>query len=103
MFTRCIHCTEDLGTNESVEHFQVGSKLAFDSGKGRLWVICAHCARWNLTPLDERREAVGVCGVAIWSRVLAPAHPDSPGVRCTRGGGNWHRIRRHLFRRDHFG
>ena len=27
-------------------------------GKGRLWVICTRCGRWNLTPLDERWEAI---------------------------------------------
>src|SRR5205085_11331197 len=26
--------------------------------KGRLWVVCPHCSRWNLTPLEERWEAV---------------------------------------------
>ncbi len=61
MFSHCVHCCQDLGTNESVEHFQVGSKLAFDAEKGRLWVICPHCSRWNLTPLDERWEAVEEC------------------------------------------
>src|SRR6185312_14607621 len=28
------------------------------AAKGRLWVICRRCERWNLTPLDERWEAV---------------------------------------------
>src|SRR4051812_4520139 len=61
MFTRCIHCSEDLGRNECIPHFLVGEKLAFDSERGRLWVICPHCARWNLTPLEERWEAVEEC------------------------------------------
>ena len=61
MFTRCIHCCSDLGTNEILEHFPVGHKLAFDSERGRLWVICPHCARWNLTPLEERWETVEDC------------------------------------------
>src|SRR5205814_4829923 len=25
---------------------------------GRLWVVCKHCERWNLTPLEERWEAI---------------------------------------------
>lgn len=58
MFTHCIHCTKDLGRNESVESFQVGTRLAFDAAKGRLWVVCPHCARWNLSPLEERWEAI---------------------------------------------
>lgn len=58
MFTTCIHCNADLGRNEAFETFPVGSRLAFDAAKGRLWVVCRHCARWNLTPLDERWETI---------------------------------------------
>jgi hypothetical protein len=58
MFTTCIHCTQSLGTNEAFEVFPVGSRLAFDSARGRLWVICRGCGRWNLSPLDERWEAI---------------------------------------------
>lgn len=58
MFTTCIHCTQSLGTNEAFEVFPVGSRLAFDSARGRLWVICRDCGRWNLSPLDERWEAI---------------------------------------------
>ena len=36
----------------------MGRRVAFDAAKGRLWVICRKCERWNLTPLDERWEAV---------------------------------------------
>jgi hypothetical protein len=61
VFQHCIHCSQRLGANQVVEHFQVGRKLAFDSERGRLWVICPHCARWNLTPLEERWEAVEAC------------------------------------------
>ena len=39
----------------------MGRMLAFDAVRGRLWVICQHCARWNLTPLEERWEAVEDC------------------------------------------
>jgi hypothetical protein len=57
MFRRCIFCRGDLGTNEEMD-FSVGKRLAFDAEKGRLWVICPHCARWNLSPLEERWEAI---------------------------------------------
>jgi len=36
----------------------VGKRLAFDSAKGRLWVVCPQCERWNLSPLEERWEAI---------------------------------------------
>jgi len=58
MFATCIHCAADLGRNEALEEFPVGRRLAFDPAKGRLWVVCQACARWNLSPLDERWEAI---------------------------------------------
>ncbi len=58
MFTTCIHCTADLGRNEAFEVFPVGTRLAFDAARGRLWVVCRQCDRWNLSPLEERWEAV---------------------------------------------
>jgi hypothetical protein len=61
VYSSCIHCFHDLGRNEVIEPFPIGERLAFDSAKGRLWVICPHCARWNLTPLEERWEAVEEC------------------------------------------
>uniref|UniRef100_UPI0039830054 hypothetical protein n=1 Tax=Gemmatimonas sp. TaxID=1962908 RepID=UPI0039830054 len=36
----------------------VGTRLAFDAAKGRLWVVCRSCDRWNLSPLEERWEAI---------------------------------------------
>ena len=61
MYSHCIFCHSSPGENESIEHFPVGRKLAFDAEKGRLWVVCPSCARWNLTPLEERWEAVEEC------------------------------------------
>ena len=58
MYSHCIFCKSELGSNEALEKFPVGRRLAFDAPKGRLWVICPRCQRWNLTPLDERWEAV---------------------------------------------
>lgn len=58
MYSTCLFCHAALGTNESIEHFPVGTRLAFDAKRGRLWVVCSKCARWNLSPLDERFEAI---------------------------------------------
>ncbi len=58
MYSTCIFCHAALGANEAIEHFPVGRRLAFDAAQGRLWVICGSCARWNLSPLDERWEAI---------------------------------------------
>ena len=61
MYTTCMFCRKPLGANEVVESFPVGRRLAFDSARGRLWVVCTKCERWNLTPLEERWEAVEDC------------------------------------------
>jgi hypothetical protein len=58
MFTTCIHCNTDLGRNDVFEMFPVGRRLAFDAARGRLWVVCRACGRWNLSPLDERWETI---------------------------------------------
>ncbi|MES2177032.1 MAG: hypothetical protein V4550_04130 [Gemmatimonadota bacterium] len=85
MFTICIHCCQKLGTNELIEHFPVGEKLAFDSDRGRLWVICPHCARWNLTPLEERWEAVEECERQFRAQRLR-AQTTNIGYANTRAG-----------------
>lgn len=61
MYTTCMFCNRSLGANEVVEHFPVGRRLAFDSARGRLWVVCRKCERWNLSPMEERWEAVETC------------------------------------------
>ncbi len=61
MYSTCLFCHGDLGANQVVEHFPIGRRLAFDGEKGRLWVICRICERWNLTPLEERWEAIEEC------------------------------------------
>ena len=61
MYQTCMFCNKPLRTNEVVEEFPVGRRLAFDEAKGRLWVVCRSCERWNLTPLEERWEAVETC------------------------------------------
>ena len=61
MYSTCVHCHAPLGHNEDVEQFPVGRRLAFDSSRGRLWVVCPSCLRWNLTPIEERWEAIETC------------------------------------------
>ena len=61
MYTACLYCHARLGANDAIEQFPVGRRLAFDAARGRLWVVCTACARWNLTPLEERWEAIEEC------------------------------------------
>ncbi|MGK2960571.1 MAG: hypothetical protein ACSLFK_00345 [Gemmatimonadaceae bacterium] len=61
MYRTCIFCHSSLGGNEAIESFPIGRRLAFDSNKGRLWAVCAKCGRWNLTPIEQRWEAIEEC------------------------------------------
>ena len=61
MYSACLYCQCYLGRNELLPRFPVGRRLAFDSAKGRLWVICQSCGRWNLSPLEERWESIDEC------------------------------------------
>src|SRR5512142_2530040 len=58
MFNRCLFCHRDLPANESLEHFPVGRRVAYDPVRGRLWAVCPACHRWNLAPIEERWEAL---------------------------------------------
>jgi hypothetical protein len=61
MYSTCIYCKRPLGSNDVLESFPVGRRIAFDPAKGRLWVVCRRCERWNLSPLEERWEAFEAC------------------------------------------
>ena len=61
MYAACLYCSFSFGHNDCFEHLRVGRRLAFDAAQGRLWVVCRACGRWNLTPLDERWEAIEDC------------------------------------------
>lgn len=61
VYSTCLYCHASLGANEAIEHFPIARRLAFDAGKGRLWAICPRCQRWNLTPIEERWEAIEEC------------------------------------------
>ena len=61
MYSTCLYCHKPLGANGRVEAFPVGERLAFDPERGRLWAVCRSCARWNLSPVEERWEALEQC------------------------------------------
>src|SRR5881396_1683110 len=58
MYRTCAFCNGKLDGDGGPSGLGVGRRLAFDEWKGRLWVICPKCTRWNLAPLDERLEHV---------------------------------------------
>jgi hypothetical protein len=85
MFSTCIFCHSNLGANEAIEHFPVGRRLAFDAARGRLWVVCRECERWNLTPLEERWEAIEECE-RLFSSTRLRVSTDNIGLARIREG-----------------
>ncbi len=85
MYHSCLFCNGDLGANEVIESFPVGRRLAFDAEKGRLWVVCRRCERWNLTPLEERWEAIEGCERAFRATTLRVS-TDNIGLARVREG-----------------
>ncbi|HSG07768.1 MAG TPA: hypothetical protein VLA36_05410 [Longimicrobiales bacterium] len=79
MYSTCMFCNKPLGANQVVETFPVGRRLAFDATRGRLWVVCAKCERWNLSPVEERWEAVEACE-AIFRGTRVRVSSDNIGL-----------------------
>jgi len=85
MYSTCLFCNTQLGTNEAIECFPVGRRLAYDAAKGRLWVVCRRCERWNLTPLEERWEAIEECERAFRATKLRVATDEIGLTRLQEG------------------
>ncbi len=113
MYTACLFCHAALGRNEAVEAFPVGRRLAYDEAMGRLWVVCRRCERWNLTPLEERWEAieqaerlyratrlrastdnVGLARLRDGTELVRVGHPPRPEFAAWRYGDQFGRRRR---------
>jgi hypothetical protein len=85
MYATCLFCFRPLARNERIESFPVGRRFAFDAAKGRLWVLCTRCARWNLTPLEERWEAIEQCE-RLFRDHRVRSQTDNIGLVRTRDG-----------------
>ncbi len=95
MYTTCLFCHGDLGRNEALEAFPVGRRLAYDAAKGRLWVVCRRCERWNLTPQEERWEAIEQAE-RLYGGTRLRASTDQVGLARLRDGTELVRIGRPL-------
>ena len=84
MYTACLFCNTDLGANHFLPTFPVGRRLAYDPRKGRLWVVCTRCGRWNLTPLEERWEAIDDAE-RLFRGTRLRMSTDNIGLACLRG------------------
>ena len=58
MYARCLFCRERFPPNRQLAHMPRGHRIAFDPERGRLWVVCSGCHRWNLCPIEEREDAI---------------------------------------------
>ncbi len=85
MFTTCFFCSADLGRNDVLETLPVGHRVAFAEHTGRLWVVCRACERWNLSPLEERWEAIEACE-RLFRDTRLRVSTDNVGLARTRGG-----------------
>ncbi len=79
MYSTCLFCHTALGKNEAVEHFPVDRRLAYDTANGRFWVICQSCKRWNLSPLEERWDAMDECEL-LYERTRLRMSTDNIGL-----------------------
>src|SRR3712207_6272218 len=85
MYSSCLFCNAHLGENDELPTFPVGRRIAFDEAKSRLWVVCPRCARWNLTPLEERWEAIEQCE-RLYRGTRLRASTDNVGLARLRSG-----------------
>ena len=95
MYSTCLFCHTGLGRNESIEALPIGRRLAYDARRGRLWVVCASCGRWNLTPLDERWAAIEECERAF-RRTTMRVSTGNVGLARLRDGTDVVRVGRPL-------
>src|SRR6266446_2915984 len=72
MFSSCAFCNAAFDGHCCPSGLGGGRRIAFDEWKGRLWVVCPRCSRWNLTPFDDRLERIeAVARAASLGRVAA--------------------------------
>ena len=72
MFSSCAFCNAAFDGDGGPSGLGVGRRIAFDEWRGRLWVVCPRCSRWNLTPFDDRLEKIeAVARAASQGRIAA--------------------------------
>ena len=91
MYSTCLYCHSGLGKNERLHRFPVGRRLAFDSARGRLWVICTSCSRWNLSPVEERHEVIDTCE-SLFRKTRVRVSTENIGLVELQGGFSLIRI-----------
>ena len=68
----------DLGLiKRLVDERAVLDLRAYDPDRGRLWVVCEFCRRWNLAPIEERWEALHQLERMVRDRAKVVAETDN--------------------------
>lgn len=70
--------------NHLLKQFSLARQLAYDPGRGRLWVIFRQCGRWCLVPIESRWEAVEELE-AVAERIGLTARTDGIGLVTQQG------------------
>lgn len=83
MYQTCAFCNAKFDGDGGPSGLGVGRRIAFDEWKGRLWVICPRCARWNLTPFDDRLERIEAVARAAAAGRLAASTEQVALIRWT--------------------
>jgi hypothetical protein len=91
VYSTCLFCNGPLGSNDSIESFPVGRRIAFDAKKGRLWVVCGRCARWNLST-----DNIGLARLGEGLELVRIGAPLRPEFAAWRYGTRFNRRRRRL-------
>jgi hypothetical protein len=81
MYRTCAFCNGKLDGDGGPSGLGVGKRLAFDEWRGRLWVICPKCARWNLAPWDDRLERIDALARAARDGRIAAASDQVALIR----------------------
>jgi len=68
VYKSCFACGAAFPEGTLVEHVPLGRRLAFDPGRGRLWVVCEACGGWTLAPIEERWEGLDELERAVTPR-----------------------------------
>jgi hypothetical protein len=84
MFRSCAFCNTPFDGDGGPSGLGVGRRLAFDEWKGRLWVVCPRCSRWNLTPFDDRLERIEAVARAAQSGRIAASTDQVALIRWER-------------------
>ncbi len=71
---RCLFCQKSFPDNGRFEQLPQGRRIAYDPDRGRLWLICGHCFRWTLVPMEDRDAALYELERAARDEAIPVAH-----------------------------